>query len=108
MPLSGDDYIWPDPPAWLPAPLRRVVADLTVDEAHGMLLGLSGLLVGVGFATGGVGALLAMFVTALFLTVAVVNVPVGSTLVASIMQRNVWYWLVPYILTAVLGGLLVG
>jgi len=108
MGLSRDDYVWPDPPAWIPTPLRRVLADLTYDEAHGMLMGLSGLLAGAGFAAGGIVALVAAVGTALLLSVAVTDVPVGETFVASVLQRNAWYWLVPYTLTALLGAALVG
>lgn len=104
MALEYDDYVWPNPPAWLPAPLRRVLADLTYDEAHGLLLGLVGLGAGAAVAIGGWLAVIAGVGTLLVLAAAVEDVPIGGTFVTRVLQRNVWYFLVSYSLFGVLGA----
>jgi len=104
MTLSRDDYVWPSPPGWLPQPIRRVVGDLTYDEAHGLLMGLTGLFAGAGFVAGGVPRYVASVGTLLLVAVVLLDVPGESGFVSHVLSQNGWYWLVSYTLTAVLGA----
>ncbi|MFD1515101.1 hypothetical protein [Halomarina rubra] len=93
-PLHGDDYVFDDPPAWLPTPLQKVAGDLIYDEAHALELGLVGIPLGIALTLGydrlAIGTLIALITIAFGLRAAPNSLPIASRTV----QKEPWYFLI--------------
>ena len=92
-PLRGDDYVFDEPPRWLPGPLRKVAGDLIYDEMHALELGLVGIPLGIalalGYSTLAIGTLIALVGIAFGLKKAPNDLPVAGRVV----RREPWYFL---------------
>jgi len=91
-PLEGTDYVFEEPPWWAVGPLTAVSMDLTYDEAHAMLLGLVGVLLGLTWSAG-----LTMETGALLLTLVAVafglkKIPGNVPIARRIVRKEPWYF----------------
>jgi len=90
--LSKSDYVFEEPPAWAVGPLEAVAMDFTYDEAHAMLLGLTGVLVGLAWHV-------RLRVEATTLLIALVGIAFGlkrlpndAPIAGRVVRREPWYF----------------
>lgn len=104
QPLRGSDYVFDEPPQWLPRPLQKVAMDLTYDEAHAAELGLVGLPLGIALAIGhstlAIGTFVALVTLAFGLRAAPNDLPVAGRLV----RKEPWYFLIVAVVTMTLAA----
>lgn len=79
---------------------------VTYTEAHSAELGAIGLFAGIGWMTGFRPEVIAFTVPAFTLAVGLRAAPASMPIAGKVIRREPWYFIVSYIVTALLGALL--
>ena len=90
--LKASDHVIEDPPAWLPDPLRRALADLTFAEWHAALLGLLGLPAGAGVAIGLTPFIAPVVIALVAISVGLRKAPDSFPASMLVTRREPWYF----------------
>ena len=91
-PLAGKDYVFEEPPRWAVGPLKPVAMDLTYDEAHAMLLGLVGILLGLTWSAGLVMESAALVLTLIAVAFGLKGLPDTAPVARRVVRREPWYF----------------
>ena len=91
--LRGDDYVFDEPPRWLPGPLRKVAGDLIYDEMHALELGVvAGLTFGVAIATGYTDVAVPLLVLSVAAAFGLKRAPNNMAVAQRVTSGEPWYY----------------